>query len=374
MAAALTAEFTIRFPGGAGVSAALRVAGNAAPVTVLFGPSGAGKTTVLRCLAGLERPQQGRIRFGDETWLDTERGICLPPQQRGIGLLSQEYALFPHLTVAGNVEFGVRGPRAGRPARALAILEALGLQGLTTRSPAQLSGGERQRVALARALASSPRLLLLDEPLSALDAGTRESLRRELRRVLVGCGVPTLVVTHDRLEALALGDRMAVLVDGRIRQTAAVHEVFSRPVDALVARTVGVETVVPGRVVGAVDGLLMIEVAESTLTACDPGGAPHEVLLCIRAEDVILERGAAARTSARNHFPVRVASLTPEGPLVRVTVEGPFPLAALITRPACEDLALAAGDTVTAVVKATSVHVIPRDAAGARADRPGAGA
>ena len=362
MAAALTADFAKRFPGGAEVSAVLRVEGDPAPVTVLFGPSGSGKTTILRCVAGLARPERGSIRFGDETWLDAERGICRPPQERRIGLLSQDYALFPHLTVAGNVAFGIRGPRAGRPERIHEMLHALGLETLAARYPSQLSGGERQRVALARALASEPRLLLLDEPLSALDAVTREALRRELRRVLVGCGVPTIVVTHDRLEALALGDRMAVLVEGRIRQTAAVHEVFSRPVDEQVARTVGVETVVQGRVVGDVDGRLIVEAGTTRLLACDPGGASSEVLLCIRAEDVILERGEGVRTSARNHLPGRVAALVPEGPLIRVTIGGSLPLAALITRPACEDLALAVGDDIVAVVKATSIHVIPHDA------------
>lgn len=361
MAAALTADFSKAFPGGTVVAAELRLETDTAPVTVLFGPSGSGKTTILRCLAGLERPEVGDIRFGDQMWFDAAVNICLPPQQRRIGYLFQEYALFPHRTVAQNVGFALRGTRPARQARIASLLGLLDLDGFAARYPRQLSGGQQQRVALARALATDPQLLLLDEPLSALDAPAREPLRRELRRVLSGCGIPTLLVTHDRVEALALGDRMLVIADGHIRQAGPVHEVFSRPADLAVARTVGVETVIPGRVIAQADGLLTVEVGTARVTACDPGGVEGDVFLCVRAEEVILERGPLARMSARNHLNGRVVAMNPEGPLFRVTVDCGFPLAALITRPACEDLALAVGEAVTAVVKATSVHLIPRD-------------
>lgn len=361
MASALVAEFAKTFPGGTVITAELCLETETAPVTVLFGPSGSGKTTILRCLAGLERPDRGCIRFGDEIWFDGARGICLPPQARRIGYLFQEYALFPHLTVRQNIGFGWRGTRSERQARIESLLRVLDLHGLEARYPAQLSGGQQQRVALARALSRGPRLLLLDEPLSALDAPTRESLRRELRRVLRSCGVPALLVTHARVDALALGDQMLVIAEGRIRQAGPVHEVFSRPTDLAVARTVGVETVIPGRVVAQADGLLTVEAGTARLTACDPGGIDADVFVCVRAEDVILERGALSRMSARNHLGGRIIALHPEGPLLRVTVDCGFPLAALITRPACEDLALAVGVTVTAVVKATAVHLLPRD-------------
>ncbi|MFN8544429.1 MAG: ABC transporter ATP-binding protein [Candidatus Binatia bacterium] len=360
MAAALVADFTKTFPSGATVSAALRVDPEAGLVTVLFGPSGSGKTTILRCLAGLERPEQGHVRFGDAVWSDAARGVWCPPQERRVGYLFQDFALFPHLTVAQNVAYGARG--AGR-ARMAERLAPFGLAGLERRHPGQLSGGQQQRVALARALASDPCLLLLDEPLSALDAPAREPLRRELRRVLTSCGIPAVVVTHDRVEALTLGDRLVVIIDGHTRQSGPVHEVFTRPADLSVARTVGVETVVPARVVGRSDGLLTVEAGAARLATCDPGGVDGAVFVCIRAEDVMLERGAEGRTSARNHLAGRVVALAPEGPLVRVTVECGFQLSALVTRPARDDLGLAVGEAITAVVKATAIHVIPRDAA-----------
>jgi molybdate transport system ATP-binding protein len=361
MAAALVGDFTKSFLGGPTISARFHLETDAPAVTVLFGPSGSGKSTILRCLAGLERPDGGQIRFGDHIWFDAAAGICLPPQQRRIGYLFQEYALFPHLTVAENVGFALRGARATRQARLTSLLRLFDLHSLGKRYPSQLSGGQQQRVALARALAAEPQLLLLDEPLSALDAPAREPLRRELRRVLSGCGVPTLLVTHDRVEALTLGDRMLVIADGRIRQAGPVHEVFSRPTDLAVARTVGVETVVPGRVVAHADGLLTVEAGTACLTARDPGDIGRDVFVCVRAEEVVLERGALSRMSARNHLDGRIVAIHPEGPLLRVTVDCGFPLAALITRRACEDLALAVGETVTAIVKATSVHLIARD-------------
>jgi len=361
MAAALVADFGKRFSSGTTIAVELRLETDTAPVSVLFGPSGSGKTTVLRCLAGLERPDTGRIGFGDQTWFDAATGICLPPQQRRIGYLFQDYALFPHLTVTENVGFALRGARAARQARIASLLRLLDLHGFEERRPSQLSGGQQQRVALARALATNPRLLLLDEPLSALDAPARAPLRRELRRVLSGCGIPTLLVTHDRVEALALGDRMLVIVDGQIRQSGPVHEVFSRPADLAVARTVGVETVVPGRVIARADGVCTVEAGTARLTACDPGDVEGDVFVCIRAEEVVLERGSLSRMSARNHFSGRITAIQTEGQLLRVTLDCGFPLAALITRSACEDLALAVGETVTAVVKAMAVHVIPRD-------------
>ena len=188
------------------------------PVTVLFGPSGSGKTTLLRLLAGLDRPDDGAISFRDSAWYDGGRSICLPPQQRRAVFLFQDCALFPHLTVTANVEYAARGETARR------LMDVFGLAELADRFPRALSGGQQQRVAVARALAAEPALLLLDEPLSSLDAAARGRMRQELRRMLLNGGVPSLVVTHDRMEAVALGDWMAVLVDGRIRQAEDIHE------------------------------------------------------------------------------------------------------------------------------------------------------
>jgi molybdate transport system ATP-binding protein len=361
----LAANFEKPFPSGPVIHAALRMPANAFSVTVLFGPSGSGKTTVLRCLAGLERPAQGFIRFGDETWFDAERGICLPPQHRDIGYVFQEYALFPHLTVARNLAYGLGGLPAGERNRRVAeMLDLLGLSGLGGRYPARLSGGERQRVALGRALVRRPRLLLLDEPLSALDAPTREQLRRELRRLLATLGVPALLVTHDRVEALALGDAVVVLDAGRVCQSGPVAEVFSRPADLAVARVVGVETVEAATVLEVRDGLAVVAVGRARLVALAGDVAAGAAYVSIRAEDVILERGAAAG-SARNRLPARVLGLVREGPMVRVSLDCGFPLTALVTSQACVEMGLREGDELAALIKAPAVHLIPRWGTGA---------
>ena len=356
MAAALVASFRKAY-GAFELDAQLSLPTEGAPIVVLFGPSGAGKSTLLRCVAGLEQPDTGTIRFGDDLWFSRERSLS--PQARRVGCLFQEYALFPHLTVAGNIGYGVRSRDRGR--RVAELVAQLRLEGLEAKHPAALSGGQRQRVGLARALAIAPRLLLLDEPLSALDAALREPLRHELRQTLKRAGLPALVVTHDRGEALALGDLLAVVAEGRVLQVGAVDDVFSRPADLVVARTVGVETVVPGRVVAAEDGLLTVEVGTARIRAVDPGGLAGPVFACVRAEEVILERGPGLQKSARNQLRGHVTSIRAEGPLVRIGLECGFSLSALITRPAAAELALSEGDEVGAIVKATAVHLVARD-------------
>jgi len=342
------------------LEADLRIDTAVSPVTVLFGPSGAGKTTLLRCLAGLERPDEGMIRFGSETWFDSASRLSVPPQLRRIGFLFQDYALFPHLTARENVAFGSASARGGDGPRVDGLIRMMELEEAAWRKPPLLSGGERQRTALARALAVDPRLLLLDEPLSALDLPGRERLRQELRRRLAEAQVPALVVTHDRQEALALGDWMAVISDGRVLQAGPVEEVFSRPADHDVARIVGVETVVAGKIVSVGAGLAEVRIGPASLRAVDPGLARPEVLVCIRAEDVMLERGAGGASSARNHLAGTVVAVQTDGPLVRVVVDCGFHLAALVTRQSREELALEEGALVTAVVKAPAVHLVPR--------------
>src|SRR6266566_8193421 len=211
------------------------------------------------------------IRFGEETWFDASCGILVPPQRRQIGYLFQEYALFPHLTVERNIGYGIR--RIGDEERRMRIAEItdlLGLAGLEDRYPRQLSGGQQQRVALARALVCRPRLLLLDEPLSALDAPTREHLRRQLRHWLIELRMSTILVTHDRIEALALGDHVVVFEAGRVRQSGSVQQVFSAPVDLAVARIVGVDTIERGKVVQVAEGLATIQVGPKRLVALVP--------------------------------------------------------------------------------------------------------
>jgi molybdate transport system ATP-binding protein len=355
----LIANFRKQFSGGPEIVAEdLRIRGG---ITVLFGASGSGKTTILRCLAGLERPEKGTIYFGQETWLDAGKGCFLPPRKRVIGFVPQDYALFPHLTVVRNVGYGLHDLSAAeRPARVAETLRWLGLAGLENRLPRELSGGQQQRVALARAVVRRPKLLLLDEPLAALDTPTRLRLRGELRQLLRQLGIPTLLVTHDRFEALALGDDVVVLHDGRNVQHGATHDVFSRPLNLAVAEITAVETIQRGHILEARAGLAMVAIGNARLTALagDLPADAREVYVCIRAEDVILMRADTVQTSARNCLAATVRALGREGPLVRVNLDCGFPLTALLTAPACEELTLHDGVQLVALVKAPQVHLI----------------
>jgi len=349
------------FPGGPAIRASATLPLDDGLVTVLFGPSGSGKTTVLRALAGLDPEARGRITFAGEPWLDAARRLALPPQRRRVGLLFQDYALFPHLSVEANVAYGLFAlPKAERRVRVRTLAARLRIGELLDRRPAQLSGGQRQRVALARALAPSPRLLLLDEPLSALDAPTREELRTELRHALEGAGIPAVVVTHSRVEALALGDRLAVMVDGEIRQVGPVREVFSAPTDLAVARVVGTENVLPARIVARAQGLVTVAVGETHLVAVAPDRLEGEAFACIRAEEVVLEEAPGAPTSARNTLVGIVTARADEGPLVRVRLDCGIPLVALVTRPGAEAMGLEPGKRVAALVKAPAVRLVAR--------------
>jgi molybdate transport system ATP-binding protein len=353
MADELSCVSSTRLASGFEVHADLKLPLDRAPVTVLFGPSGAGKTTLLRMLAGLDRPLEGAIVFRGQTWFDSAQGLCLAPQQRRAGYVAQDFALFPHLTVAANIFY------AARPGKRREYLKTFGLDELAGRYPRAISSGQRQRVALARALAAEPALLLLDEPLSALDAAARARTRQQLRNQLLTSGVPCIVVTHDRMEAIALGDWIAVMVDGRVRQCGPVQEVFQRPADSQVAESVGVENVLPARIVSRERGLLTIETGGAHLQVVD-SGEDGVLAACIRAEDVAIAREPATPTSMRNRLPGRVTSVTLEGPLARVELDCGFPLVALITAQSAQELELKTGEAVCAIVKATSVHVAAR--------------
>ena len=340
-------------------------------VLVLFGPSGAGKTSILRQIAGLERPDTGAVRFGADTWCDTARSIWQPPQSRRAAVVFQEPALFPHLTVRDNLRYGVRpgsdrgqtGVRPPSNPREVAEIEAmLGIADLEHRYPRALSGGEAQRVALARALATRPRLLLLDEPFAALDAPTRVRLRRDVRALLQTTATPAILVTHDRTEALAMGDLIAVVIGGRIRQVGAVADVFTRPLDAGIAAALGVEAVLPGRVAAVGGGLVEVSVGDLVLHAAEREsiGAGADVYACIRAEDVTIETRSPGQASTRNHLAARVVAIAAEGPVDRVTLDCGFAIDALITRRSREEMQLSTGARVTAAVKATAIHLVPR--------------
>ena len=359
-------------------------------ILVLFGPSGAGKTTILRQIAGLERPDAGTIAFGGEIWCDVEGQRWCPPQARRVGVVFQEPTLFPHLTVGANVRYGIRS-QSGRDQVAVRsqsghdqvvlrshsgrdrvasgsmaeIATLLGIADLENRLPRQLSAGQAQRVALARALTPRPRLLLMDEPFAALDAPTRGRLRRDVRGLLVRTGTPAILVTHDRAEALALGDRVVVVIGGRVRQIGETSDVFSRPADVDVAASLGVEAVLPARITSTSDGLLTVAIGGVEIAVADRGdrdGALEtaDVYACIRAEDVTLELRSSAHASTRNHLAARVTAVASEGPIERVSLDCGFPLDALITRRSRDELNLVAGSAVTAAIKATSIHLVAR--------------
>jgi molybdate transport system ATP-binding protein len=228
-------------------------------VVVLFGPSGSGKSLTLRCLAGLERPDRGRIAINDRVFFDAAAGVDLPPQARRLGYVFQGYALFPHLTVGQNIAFGLRGrPRREQRQRAGEVIERLGLGGLEDRAPRELSGGQQQRVALGRALAVDPELLLLDEPLSALDAPLRRQLRDDLERTLRDWRIPAVVVTHDLSEAYQLADRVVVYDHGRVIQASSRTEFLWQPSSERVAGLLGLRNLVCGTVVKAAPDRIQI--------------------------------------------------------------------------------------------------------------------
>jgi len=359
----LIVDVEMRFPAGFVIQAALRTSIERGGVLVLFGPSGSGKTTLIRAIAGLERPARGTIACGAETWFDAARSVFLEPQRRRVGYVFQDTALFPHLTVRRNIEYGIGRlqPRV-RAGRVEEMLEMVESSDLAERHPRQLSGGQAQRVALGRALAPRPRLLLLDEPFAALDAPARVRMRRMLRSAVDRLAIPSVLVTHDRNEAIALGDQMAVLAEGRIRQVGPVLEVLRRPADLVVARSVGIESVVPAEIERVDQGLVDLRVGGTTLRAVEVelDRDTRQVFACIRAEDVTIERSPASNASARNHLPGRITSIESDGPIERVIVDCGFPLAALITRHAREELALHEGASVVAAIKATAVHLVPK--------------
>ncbi|MCV2370001.1 ABC transporter ATP-binding protein [Roseateles oligotrophus] len=261
-------------------------------IGVLIGPSGCGKTSVLRCIAGLERLHSGRISIAGELLADANQGLHLNPEERRIGMVFQDYALFPHLSVADNIGFGLRHlSRPTRTARINEMLDLVGLAHAAKRAPHQLSGGQQQRVALARALAPAPRLLLLDEPFSSLDVDLREHLSQELRAILKASGTTALFVTHDQAEAFAIGDVVGVMNRGSLEQWDAPYSVYHRPATRFVADFIGHSVFTPGRIVQGEQGPVVLTPVGSlmdaeacALASAFPGGL-CDVLL--RADDII---------------------------------------------------------------------------------------
>ena len=353
----------------------------AGEVLGIMGPNGAGKSTLLRVLGLLESPGAGSVRFRGEP-VTVATGL---PVRRRMASVFQD-PLLADGTVFDNVALGLRfrgverddvGPRVTR------WLARFGIADLAARRARTLSGGEAQRAALARALVVDPELLLLDEPFSALDQPTRDALLRDLRGILSAERVTTVLVTHHRGEALALGDRLAVLIDGAILQVGAAAQVFRAPVSAEVARFVGLETVVEGVAVGSGGACSAVQVDTHRIEVAETTEVGERVLVCVRAEDVSLDlEPAGARRipeAGLNRLAGRVTSATPTPLHVRVTVDCGFPLVALVTHRLAGDRNVREGMAVTAIFSSTAVHLIrtgpaPRsDAArqGARLDTVG---
>ncbi len=323
-------------------------------VVVLLGPNAAGKTTLLRALAGLVPLERGRVRLDGVVLEDTAAGLRTPPERRPVGVVFQDYLLFPHLTVLENVAFGLRARRAGRHAArasALEMLDRVGLTGCASERPKALSGGQAQRAALARALATEPRLLLLDEPLAAMDAGARTELRRGLSRHLSAFEGTCLVITHDPIEAMTLGDQLVVLEAGSVVQAGSPDELSSHPRSRYVAELLGLN-LYRGRADG--EGVLLAN--GRRLVAADPVPAGGDVFAVIPPRAVALHR-ALPDGSPRNVWAGVVEDLDVLGNHVRAHVSGELPIIAEVTPGAVASMRLDAGGPVYVAVKAMEIEV-----------------
>jgi molybdate transport system ATP-binding protein len=312
----------------------------------LVGPSGAGKTSVLRAIAGLLRPERGRVALGDELWFDSEAGVHLPPERRSVGLVFQEYALFPHMTVAENVAYGGRDG-------VVDLLDSLGIGALAGARPGELSGGERQRVALARALARRPAVLLLDEPLTALDSHTRGRVRAELGDLLARLRLPTLLVTHEFQDAAALAPRVGVLVEGRIVQAGSPADLVATPASPFVADFTG-GNLLRGVARPGERGLTEVTLADGgRIFSTDP--LEGHVGAVVYPWEIAIAREAPV-DSAQNHVAGPIASMVPVANRVRVRIG---PLTAEVTAASAERLGLRPGELVVASFKATGTRLVP---------------
>jgi molybdate transport system ATP-binding protein len=321
----------------------------------LVGPTGCGKTTTLRILCGLADPDRGRVVMDGVPLLDVASGVSLPPQQRRMGVMFQDYALFPHLTVLGNVMYGARARGLPRRAAEVAAREALRcahLEEVEGVRPGQLSGGQQQRTALARALASGARALLMDEPMSALDPLTRRQVRAEVLQLIHELGLQTIIVTHDVADALTLGDKIGVMQEGRLVQCGTRRELLAQPRTPFVAEFLGVN-LLQGHAQPGPDGLRAVQCGEHTFyTVEEEDGEvlvtchPWEVTLSLQAPD----------DSSLNCFQGRVASVAHLGGRTRVTVENGITLVAEITHLSEDRLHLRPGDPVFASFKASALR------------------
>lgn len=317
----------------------------------VLGPTGAGKTLLLELIAGFHSPDEGKI------WLDGRDITELPPEERGVGFVYQDYSLFPHLTVEENVRFGldlreIPRPKAGRKVRG--VMRLLNISHLAKRYPSTLSGGEQQKTALARTLVLDPKVLLLDEPLSALDAPTQETLRGELKNIHGRSGVTTIHVTHDHEEAILLGDRIGVMSAGRIVQVGGADEIFRKPKSEFVASFVGMENIFKGR--SKLKGDIVEIDLKGTKIEAVPG-REGDVKVCIRPDEILLSK-RPIRSSGRNTLKGKITEISDRGATVKLKVDAGQEFVVMITKRSFLDMRPNVGSKVYITFKASSVHII----------------
>jgi molybdate transport system ATP-binding protein len=333
-------------------------------ITILFGPSGAGKSTLLDCVAGLVHPEDGRIAVGETALFDGPRGIDLPPQKRRVAYVFQSLALFPHLSIEQNVEFGLNelaGPERER--KVSEILEAFHIEGLKNRKPHEISGGERQRSALARSLVTDPRVLLLDEPLTGLDAVLKTSIVEDLRAWNAAKRIPILYVTHSREEVDALGERVIAMENGSVVSRGLPLEVLDAPRRKRLAQSAGFENLLSATVLDLreSDGVMRVRLAE---TACEievplaHASVGDRVQIAIRAGDIMLATNRPTGLSARNVLEGRILSLEQRGAMFIVRIDCGAVFTAHVTPGAVRALELIAGKQVWLVLKTHSCHLV----------------
>ena len=335
-----------------------------AGITILFGPSGAGKSTLLDCIAGLVRTDAGRIAIGEQVLLDSNRGVNLPPPQRHVAYVFQTLALFPHMTVEENVAYGFAGSKEQRTSQRVAeVLEMFRVEKLRERKPGEISGGEKQRVALARSLVTLPRVLLLDEPLTGLDAELKASIVDDLRAWNAAHEIPILYVTHSREEVDALGERVIALDHGRVVSEGTPRDVLDAPRRKRLAQAAGFENLLSGTVMDLreADGVMRVRLANSACEIEVPLGyaAPgNSVRVAIRAGDILLATEHPKGLSARNVLEGKIASLERRGTLAVARVDCGVAFTVHVTPGAERTLDLAAGKKVWLVLKTHSCHFV----------------
>jgi molybdate transport system ATP-binding protein len=326
---------------------------------VLFGPSGAGKTLTLDCIAGLEHPDTGYISVNNTVYFDSEKNINLSPQKRKVGYLFQNYALFPHLTVEENILFGLPSKKDAKELEKM--LDTFEIHGLEKRYPSHLSGGQRQRVALARALITKPKILLLDEPFSSLDYATRVRLRRDLKKIREMIEIPIILITHNPVEAYTMADTLIVYRYGGIEQIGLPKEIFNKPKSEKVARLVGINNIFKGRVCNILEYEVVVQSREKIIAPKVSGlEIGEEVTWCIRPDQVMMVREdrPLGKAVEQNIFSGKITEIISKGATYLLFIDGDFNLEIEMPVHVFERLCLEVGKTIKVSLKKSEIHII----------------